>query len=452
MVKIILEDIKIKKDNLKKIPNKEEVYQSDFRTEHKDNFIDDKTVNDYFLNKKNKKEFKKRLHNTPHIKSNYNGPRKYILIIFLVSLLLGCIYFISNIFLNANVEINNKHQVFTLDNKEFTASKNSSTLIPFEIMIVPGEESKSMILTQTQDLSIKAKGQVTLYNEYSTKAQNLPANTYITDNNGKTYTVDKAVSIPGFTTDKDKNITPGSVNVDITAFLIGSVYDGTPTDFTISSFKGTTKFKKIYGKTTTPITGGAQGINYVLGDEDKTTLDTFANSSFKNNLIKKAEALVPPDYILYPDAFKYSYQVNNDILSEDPKVDIKISGILSAVILKESDLTTAIIKSILPDVSDKELKEINISDLSKLSFIFNDNNQIIDKDVQSISFSLNGSISGIWNPDINSLKTNLLGISKNNITSIFKQDPAIVSASVNIFPPWQSYMPDDIPKININIK
>jgi len=45
-----------------------------------------------------------------------------------------------------------------------------------------------------------------------------------------------------------------------------------------------------------------------------------------------------------------------------------------------------------------------------------------------------------------------MGISKNNILPIFKQDPGIVTASVNIFPPWQTYIPFDISKISITTK
>ena len=447
MAKKILEDIKIKKSKIINIPNKE-VYKPNIKIEHKENFIDEKIVDNYFLYKK---EPKKRLHSTPQIRLSYKGPNKSLLILFFVIILIVSLYIISNKFLNANIEIVNKHQIFTLENRQFTASKDFDMPIHFELMIVPAEESRSIILTQTQDVSIKSKGEITLYNEYSTKAQNLPIHTYILDNSGKTYLTDKAVSIPGFKKDSTK-IIPGSIKVGITAFLSGSVYNIEASDFAISSFKGTIKSKKIYGKSVTPTTGGAQGIVYMIGDQDKIDLDTFANSSFKNNLIKKAEALVPPGYILYPNASKYSYEINNNILSDDPKVDIKISGILSAVILKESDLSLAVIKNLLPNISEKELKEIETPDLSKLSFNFIDENKIIDKDIQTVSFSLSGNLESIWNPDINFLKNNLIGISKINIQSIFKQDPAIITASTSIFPPWQSYLPEDTSKINITIK
>jgi len=449
MAKKILEDFKIKKGNIK------DIFPRDVNIDNSHIYKEEIISNNNEINHNPiiKNSFRKRLSSTPKIRSkhNHNNNLKIFIIIICISILCGSIYFISNLFLNANIEIFNKHQSFLLDNKEFTASKDVNSPIHFEIMIVPNEETKSVILTQTQDVSIKAIGDVTLYNEYSTKAQNLAIHTYLADSDGKTYTINNAVSIPGYKKDGNK-IIPGSVKVGITAFLPGAPYNGTPTDFIISSFKGTDKAKKIYAKTTTPITGGAQGVVYSIGQEDKDAIDTFINSSFKNNLIKKATALVPSGYILYPNSFSFSSETNTDILSEDPKANIKISGVLSTIILKESDLSSSIIKSVLPDISSDELNEIKTPDISNLIFNFSNNNQVVDKDIQNISFKLSGSFESIWNPNIDTLKTSLVGVPKINISSILKQDPGITSASISIFPPWQSNVPNDLSRIKIFTK
>jgi len=448
MPKKIIEDIKIKKVKINEILAKDINFDVKPSTPES-NILIKKSDNIYTP----KFDDKKRLHSTPQIKTGRKSSIKSLTIILLIILVLVSIYSILNMFIRANIEVVAKHQSFSLSNKEYVTSKSLDSSIHFENMIVPTENTKDTILTQTQDVSIKAKGNITLFNEYSTKDQKIPAGTFLADTSGKTYITDSSVTIPGYKTDKiTKETTPGTVDLSITAFLPGENYNGTPSNLTITSFKGTTKAKKIYAKTTTPISGGAQGIVYVLGDEEKANLSKYAESTFKDDLIKKAEALVPKGYILYPNAYDFSYNINDDILSQDPKAKITISGSLSSIILKEDDLSTAIIKSLLPNISDSELAEIKTPDISNLVFNFTNQDLIINKDLKSVSFNLTGTANFIWNPSIENLKTNLMGISKNNILPIFKQDPGIVTASVNIFPPWQTYIPFDISKISITTK
>jgi len=413
-----------------------------------------KLLEDIKLNK-----FKKRsITNFPHPKeivADARLPRKYesksylrmLVIILSIVSLIGLIYWISNKFQVANINIKAKHQLITLNNKQFTALKNTNAL-GFEIMIVSNDENRDAVFTDLENVSLKAKGSITLYNEYSARSEKLPIHTFVSDENGKAYLTDNAISIPGYTKVSNK-ITPGSITVNITAFLAGDSYNGSPNSFIINSFNGTAKYKKIYGKLKTALTGGAQGQVYKTNQSIKYSLNSIANSSFKDNLIKKVIAEVPSGYFLYPDAVKFTFNIDDSVLSKVPNTSVKISGTLTAVLLKEDDLSKILIKSSLPDTSINELKEIRISDISKLSFNFANQNQMINKDTKSILFTLMGDMEMIWQPDISTIKSNLLGIPKESIQSIFKQDPGIDSASIKIFPPWQSYLPNNLSKINI---
>ncbi len=95
------------------------------------------------------------------------------------------------------------------------------------------------------------------------------------------------------------------------------------------------------------------------------------------------------------------------------------------------------------------MKEITISNLDELSFDFVNPSQLITKDMNNFSFSLTGNVNAIWKPDVEILKSKLLGIHKDEVLSVFRQDPGISSAIVKVFPPWKKYIPEDILKINI---
>lgn len=462
MVRRIIEDIRLNKKE-REIPSMKEVILSPKLTTPPDDDkegereeivkeIEEKKeskINEYL---EKVSQSKQRLQRTPQIKIKPKIVHKLTLIIFVLSFIIGGIYWGGDIFQRANITITSKHQLITYKNKQFVALKDSNgDSINFEIMITSNKESKDIILTESKDVSIKAEGSITLYNEFSTTRELLVAGTFLSDNDGKAYKLNNTVTIPGYKTE-NKKIIPGQIIVNITSFLAGDAYNGSPSDFKINSFKGTAKYNKIYGKLKSPLVGGASGLVYILDDVSKSKIDKMAQSSFKEDLLRKVRALVPLGYILYPDALTFSYKIDDNFLSETPDAEIPIEGSLTVVLLKEKSLMDNIIKISLPNISSGELKEIIISDLSKLTFSFTNKNQLITKDMNSIYFSLSGDVDAVWNPDENILKTKLLGVYKNDVLSIFRQDPGISSAIVKIFPPWQKYIPNDLLKIYINIK
>lgn len=380
-------------------------------------------------------------------KNSNNG--KFIFYLLLIILVLFGFYSFLNIFYKANISIEAKHELFTLKDKVFTTSKDENNLIPFEITIITEEDEETATLTDSENVSLKAKGEITLYNEYSTTPQSISSGTYISDDKGKTYMINTSVKIPGYKIEESK-VVPGQIDAKITAFLTGDSYNGNPNSFNIISFKNTPKYNKIYAKTKIPLTGGAQGLVYKLNSTKIDDLNKIANSSFKDYIMNKLE--IPDGYILYKDATTFSYQIDEGILSPTPKTKVKMTGKLSAIIFKEKDLSKYLLRVLLPKISKEEFSKLNPPEISKLKFNFTDVNQEITKDLKSLSFMLNGDIDVIWNPDVLSLSNSLRGVSKNKISDIFKQDVGIASVSVKIFPPWKNNLPKSSSRINITVK
>lgn len=431
MARIILEDMKLNKDR-RQLPPKEEVVLYPKQIAKDDSY------------------HRQRLERTPQVKRKKTIINKPVLILFALFILLGGIYWGGNTFQKANITLTSKHELINYKDKQFIASKDvKANAVDFEIMITSDKKYKNITLTEPIDVSIKAKGSITLYNEFGTTPQKLLVGTFLSDNEGKAYKTDSSITIPEYKIDNNKKIIPGQATVNITAFLPGDSYNGEPTDFFINSFKDTPKYNKIYGKLKTPLVGGALGLMYTLDDKNKESIDNMARSSFKEELLKQVKAQVPPGYILYPNALSFSYKIGDSVLSKTPEAKIEIEETLAVVLLKEKSLKDFIIKVSLPNIKGDELKEIRIKDLSKLSFNFTNKDQLITKDTSSISFFLTGDLDFVWTPEVEILKTKLLGVYKNETLSIFRQDPGVASAVVRIFPPWQSYLPQDITKINI---
>jgi len=180
-------------------------------------------------------------------------------------------------------------------------------------------------------------------------------------------------------------------------------------------------------------------------------LDAEAQTNFKNNITRKLVAQVPPGYILYPGASLFSYTIDNQIQSPTADALIPISGTISAVIFKHDDLSDAIINHVLPTISPFEHSEINLPDITNLTFAFSTPNQPITKDIQTISFTLSGSETFDWSPNVPTLTSSLVGAPYKNVSTILAHDPGITSASVKVFPPWKTYLPEDPSRIHIAI-
>ncbi len=395
-----------------------------------------------------KNALQKRITQTPRMKVRSKYIRKPLVILLLASIILAIGYFGAMHFEKTTIVIKEKKEMLTLDHNPFTALKGAEALLHFEIMIVSDSDTKNMVLTESENVTTYATGTVTIYNEWSTKPVTIAVHSFLTDAQGKTYRVDKATTIPGYKTVNGK-IVPGQAQVGITAFLPGDSYNSKSTDFTFSAYKGTAKLKKIYAKATTPIAGGAQGLVYVLGSGEKGSLNATALSTLKSRLLTKVNAEVPKGYILYPDALTFTYVVDENIKSPTPEANVKIDSTLSAVILKESDVKDVVIKNSLPKVDSIERKEIDVPDISKLTFAFQNLNQVVTKDMQSVPFTLTGTANAIWHPDLESLKSKVSGIQKTELTAIWKTDPGISEARATLFPPWQKHLPDEISKIHI---
>lgn len=406
-----------------------------------------------FLDKRIKRPTQSRVRfsQTPQMPNAGRPFNKKILFAFVLALIVGIFYLLSTVFLSANVAIIAKNKSFDLKHLRLTAGKSKIDSVPFELMIVSDKEYKDVVLTNSKEVTEKAKGQITLYNEYSTKVQKIMVNSFISDENGKTYKTDTAISIPGYSIDESKKIIPGQVDVNITAFLPGEAYNGNPESFTFNAFKGTDKYKKIYGKAKTSISGGIVGLVYLLDEKEKANISLKTTTS-KEKILRKLSAQVPVGYILYPNAMDFSYEFDDSVVSKTPDTKIEINGILSAYILKESDLSKILINKLLPDIGDLERSEILPPQLSLLSFNFVNKDQLINKEVGEFEFELTGSLPLNWMPDIDLLKGLLVGKNKNEAPIVFKQDPGISSASVSIMPFWSKILPKDIKNINIMIK
>ncbi len=422
----------------------------------KDNKINNDNLNKILYEKKSKQPHLndseiKILKNEKYINNTKKSKINWYLFFAFSVVIVFILYFTFNFFETTKILIDNREDVFTLNNKKFTLSKNSNSGIPFEIMIVEGDDYKNINLTEMSEVSIKSKGEVIFYNQYSQKDEKLIKGTRISDEKGILYTLDEDIIIPGYTTDPNGEIIPGSVLTTATSFIAGDSYNGSPKNFKINSFKDTVKYDKIYAQAKTDFTGGISGNVYILNSENLGILNSYKESTFKNNLIRKMKAQVPDGYVFYGTAITFYPSTNENFYFKDSNAKVPVFGRLASVLIKKDYLEDSIIKNLIPGISEQELSEIEIMGIDDLSFKFSNENELIEKDINDVVFNLSGSLQFIWNPKTDILAKSLMGVNKDEVVSILKKDPGIRNATAKIFPPWSKDLPYNISRIKIKV-
>lgn len=169
--------------------------------------------------------------------------------------------------------------------------------------LLEGEMEKEMNFAATGKSEIseqKARGKITIYNEFSSSSQPLVATTRFEAPDGKIFRLINGVVVPG-TTSVGGEIKPGVIETEVIADKSGEEHNIGPTIFKIPGFKGSAKYDKFYAKSSASLKGGGTAgkemkiVSQSDIDSAKKILEQGLKSdlaeSFKNKM-KKEEILL----------------------------------------------------------------------------------------------------------------------------------------------------------------
>ena len=342
----------------------------------------------------------------------------------------------SYMFSLATVNVIPKSQDIVL-NENLSASKNGTSALPFDLVVISGDESAIVQTTEEKDVSQKAQGAVVIYNAFSTAPQRLDIDTRLEGSNGKMYKTLTKATVPG----KTAKGTPGSVEVRIYATEAGADYNSAPLDFKIFGFKGTPKYEKFYARSKSDIIGGLIGKIPFISDAQNVATTAELKAGLQAKLLQKATDQIPTGFILFKDAvfLKTGDAVADFASAKDNAVPMKIKGTLYGLLFDENKLTKKIAQDMIAKYDGAPVYIQNISDLK---FSLPNIDSISFSDVKDINFTLTGNSKIVWKVDEEKLVTELLGKTKSDFNTILAQYPNIVSANLTLRPLWKMSIPD----------
>ena len=353
------------------------------------------------------------------------------------------LFSLSYLFSKATVTINPRTAELALDENFSASTDGGEDVLPFDGVVLSGEETKLIPATEEKDVAEKASGLVILYNAFSSAPQRLDINTRLEGSNDKIYKTEKAVVVPGVGADGK----PGSVEVKVFAAEAGAEYNSTPLDFKILGFKGTPKYAKFYGRSKEEIAGGFVGKSPFVSETEKESVIAELKTTLQAKLFQKATDQIPSGFILFNDAS--SLEVEADTASTatvDGATPFKIKGTLYGILFDEKKLTEKIAKAKIEKYDGAPVYIPNIKDLA---FSLTSKDSETFADMRNINFNLSGAAKIVHKVDIAKITKDLLGKSKGEFNQILLQYPNIDSADLSLSPFWKRSIPDKTKKIKI---
>jgi hypothetical protein len=352
------------------------------------------------------------------------------------------VFALLSFFDNATLAYTPKTAALTFENEIYSAAKTGEGELLYSVVKLSGDKGKAVSVSGEQDVSRKASGVIIVYNNASTQPQRLIENTRFESPSGKIYRIREAISIPGKQGD-----TPGTLEVTVYADEAGESYNSEPTDFTVPGLKGTPRYTTIYARSKGAITGGFVGKEKVVSEADMAKASSELRAAMGEELMVRAQAEVPPDFILFPSLSSVTFEdLPQSSSGQTGTANVNLRGHLYGIMFKRSDLSEELARN---KTAFTASENVEIVSFDNLMFSFSGNPPTELLPVNKINFKVDGTAMLAWRTDEVALKSDLMGRGKKEVTSILKNYPTIVSASVNLRPFWKTAFPDEAGKISV---
>jgi len=316
--------------------------------------------------------------------------------------------------------------------------------IPAQLVRIEREAKNSFLSSGKKLKESKARGTITIYNNYSSAPQTLVATTRLISETGKLFRTTSTVNIPGAALTGGK-ITSSTYDVEVVAAEVGEEYNVGPSTFSIPGFAGTPKYTGFYGKSSQPMTGGFKGeIKFVTADDIKA-----ARSSLEQQLLSlKGEIAgkIPQNLKLIDGAseIKFEEMSSPKAGDEQEKFDMDLRGAASTLVFNEEDVKKIIEENIATKiVTDKE----PLPKTQKIVYSI----KSINLDAGKAELSVRAEEGITWKIDTEILRKDLVSKSIPEAKEYLSSLVSIDNAKVTLWPFWIKKFPSTPQKIDIEI-
>lgn len=343
----------------------------------------------------------------------------------------------ASITIGAQTTALNVDRTLTLDPKAASSTPTTFVLKP-NVQQLKKSVAAQFAATGTKDIGNKATGTIQVSNCDSSSSFQLSAGTVFTSGNGKKFTSNDTVTVPGLTGSasacRNNGTGAGKVDVAVTAAELGDEYNIPAGQFSISGISG-----DIYARSSQPMSGGSHQIAQVVTQEDvdkaKQQLAQPNVTEAKNELKKQFQG----DFIVIEESFAAD--------QGQPMVEPAVGQVAQqAKITAETTYTLVAIarddaKAVLRLGVDEALKDKN--DLQMYSLGDNSITFQVFQRLQNGTFTARMVTTSYIGPkiDTNELAKQVSGKRYGEIDALVNQIPGVNKVDIKLSPFWVTTAP-----------
>lgn len=361
-------------------------------------------------------------------------PKKSRKLYYIIGAVIVVLFFIVNMFHSADVVVTPHTEKVSVDTVlrigDPEKDDTSQDMLPYRTIEVSSEASEQLKASGEEEVEVKAKGTIIVYNDYSESDQPLVKQTRFQTEDGKIYRIQESIVVPGQTASG-----PGSIEVEVVADEAGDEYNIDLTDFTIPGFKDLPQYDGFYARSKTVMTGGFSGVRKVVSASDRQQAEETLSNQLKADLVAMAESELGDNFILIPSSNDYIFESSEE--SDGDGVLFKMKGTLSVKVFNTNLIADLLAKESIPTFTGNS--KVDIADPSSLTFTLSGD--------EALQITGNAHIIWIVNPEL--LRNKLVDQSKSDVTAILKEFSEIDKAKIDIKPFWKRSFPDSPDNITI---
>jgi hypothetical protein len=358
-------------------------------------------------------------------------------------------FILSLVFAGATVTVYPKQETVAVS-AEFAATQGSGAL-PFERMQLERTTESTLVALEEEEVEERARGTITIFNEYSETPQRLIKNTRFESPQGFIYRIRSSVEVPG----KETDGTPGEIDVEVFAEEPGEDYNSEATEFTIPGFEGLPQEGNVYARSVTPLSGGFAGLKRTVDEAERATAISVMETKLKDELLAEAfsESTSVNAYTLFRDAVFFSFETQPDQLASDDKVIVSVKGTLHGILLEEDVLAREIARATIAGYDGTAIRIDNPEDINVAIRTVETTEEEREANTSPLTASeVQVSVSGkarlVWEFNSEQLAVDLAGKEKEAMYATGDQGvlsgyPGIDRAEASVRPFWKGTFPEE---------